>query len=399
MGLGKTSIAIAVAIKSSSKTLIVCPAYLQQTWQEEINKFVENPKVKIIKSVEEYEKDIDFYIVSYTSILKSHYIFEHIDMVICDECTALKNHKAKRSKNFEKYILEHKPKRLLLLSGTPIKNSVKEWHNLLRLIWHGGKYPEFNDFGIKSKSHRKSSDIGWYAFINTFCNKDSSFWGTKWTGYKKENLPYLSKLLRPVYIRKRASQVLDLPKIVNKTIKIGKKSKLDKKLKEAWDNWRKNNKDLAHATIKAESALKKTDSTIELAKEIASQGEKVIIFTDHIESAKRLSAELKASLIMGSTPTDQRQLRIDNFNSNSANFLVGTIGAMSTGFTINSACHMIFNDISWVPADLMQAKKRNHRIGQTRTCFYYYILLSDIDYQIFQTVLEKTKEISGVINV
>jgi SNF2 family DNA or RNA helicase len=72
-------------------------------------------------------------------------------------------------------------------------------------------------------------------------------------------------------------------------------------------------------------------------------------------------------------------------------FIVATIGSMSVGVNLQAANYMVFNDYPWVPADLAQAEKRIHRIGQKSNCFYYYIFSSGVDENIFQTILDKLK--------
>lgn len=389
MGLGKTLIAIAVALETSKHTLIVVPAYLQENWAKEIEKFCgDSVKVQIVKSVlEACSKDVNFYIVSFTSFMKAHKTFPDIDMVIADEAVALKNPKAKRTKEFDSMVKTHRPKRLLLMSGTPVRNNVIEFWQLLKLIWYGGKYPQFDKY--------RRSD---YSFKWQFCNREH-VWADKFKFVGLRNKKELSQLIRPIYIRKRSSEVLDLPKTVNRTIKLGKTSKLDKEISEAWEKFLKDNNELAFSSIKAKSALYKVKATVELAKEIMEGGHKVVIFTCHRESAAQLSESLDAPLITGSVPSSKRSKIIEQYQSRDRGGLVGTVGAMSTGFTITSATHMIFNDLPWVPTDMAQAKKRIHRIGQTETCFYHYIISSDIDYQIYQTILNKTKTIMEVINV
>jgi SNF2 family DNA or RNA helicase len=62
---------------------------------------------------------------------------------------------------------------------------------------------------------------------------------------------------------------------------------------------------------------------------------------------------------------------------------------MSVGVNLTSCHHMVFNDAPWVPADMAQAEGRIHRIGQSRSCFYYYILASRVDQRIFRTLAAK----------
>ena len=58
---------------------------------------------------------------------------------------------------------------------------------------------------------------------------------------------------------------------------------------------------------------------------------------------------------------------------------------------------MVFNDLSWIPANNVQAKKRIHRIGQEDDCTYHYIYGSRIDQMIGKQLREKEKIINKVL--
>jgi SNF2 family DNA or RNA helicase len=69
---------------------------------------------------------------------------------------------------------------------------------------------------------------------------------------------------------------------------------------------------------------------------------------------------------------------------------------MSTGFTLTATNRVVFNDLSWCPADNEQAEKRIHRIGQTKDCYVVHIVSQGIDRKIAQVLQEKQKTIKKV---
>jgi len=69
--------------------------------------------------------------------------------------------------------------------------------------------------------------------------------------------------------------------------------------------------------------------------------------------------------------------------------LAATIGSLSVGVTLTAARHVVFNDLSWVPGDNLQAEKRIHRIGQKNACTAHYIEASETDAYIRKTLEEK----------
>ena len=370
MGLGKTLVGLATCAKANTgKVLIVCPAFLVPNWQSEIEKFMSDPT--------------PFEVVSYNGL-------KHIDMseygaLIVDEAHGFKNLQAKRTKLLHKLIAEHKPKRLMLLTGTPIKNDVTEFFSLLRLCWLGGKYPEFDIYG--NSFHR---------FANTFSNKKVTPWATKYEGLK--NVERLKELLAPVYIRRRAEDVLDLPPEVDREVLFSERDSLDSQLASAWDNY-EGTKSKNFSTGKAISALAKVAYTVEFVKENIEEMGKVVIFTDHVQSAKNLYSELHdygAHFVTGGTLASKRSEYVSSINGGDARVLISTIGSLSVGVNLTGVNHMIFNDLPWVPADISQARKRIHRIGQKNTCFYYYILASRIDQAIVRTLDKKRKVLEAM---
>ena len=79
--------------------------------------------------------------------------------------------------------------------------------------------------------------------------------------------------------------------------------------------------------------------------------------------------------------------------------IVATIGAFSVGVNLTKANHLVFNDISWVPADNEQALKRIHRIGQERACTIHYVVGGHVDKFILDKVRSKMKIINSVTGV
>jgi len=135
MGLGKTIQGISVSLSTQLPTLVVCPAYLKLTWLNEFEKFsVDKLKIKVL-TAGDYgaDGDEDVIIGSYSTINKFVELFGWAGLIIADESHYLKNPNTKRSKAFIKGIEDNRPERLILLSGTPIKNGSIEWYTPIYL--------------------------------------------------------------------------------------------------------------------------------------------------------------------------------------------------------------------------------------------------------------------------
>lgn len=370
MGLGKSLIAIATALESGvDKVLIVCPAYLVPNWEAELEKCTTLPE--------------RFETVSYASLGKAISTFGEYKFVIFDEAHYLKNLKSLRTTRAHKLVKKHRPRYLLALTGTPIKNKVPEFYSLLRLCYYGNRYPRFEKY-FKS----------FWLFCHKFCNKviknEGGYTRTSFEGLR--NVSELKELVKPVYIRKRTKDVIDLPEMVDVDVVFNEKSDLDEHLKVTWEAYEGKKAAKTFASGKAVSALAKCKYTAKYVMENLEAMEKVVIFTDHIQAAKTLSEAIEGSCyVTGSTPSKDRVDYVDRINRGDIKVLVATIGSLSTGFNITGVNHMIINDYPWVPAELNQAKKRINRIGQLKTCFYYFMFVSSFDRTIWRTLKKKNK--------
>lgn len=95
---------------------------------------------------------------------------------------------------------------------------------------------------------------------------------------------------------------------------------------------------------------------------------------------------------------EKRNELVTKFQNGQLDVLVCTVGAASTGLTLTRSNLVVFNDIPWVPADLVQARKRIHRISQERQSRCVYIVGSKVDDNIIKTIRSKEKVISAVVD-
>jgi SNF2 family DNA or RNA helicase len=339
MGLGKTIVALSAIADTAKRALIICPAFLKQNWYDEASKFVD---------------DYNLHIISYSQLHKLD-LTDQFDFVVCDEAHYIKNPKAKRSQRVFNYIKanSHIIKHVMLLTGTPIKNRVPDIWSLLSICHLGGQYT--------FPYHRL-----YMKFCETFCYERSfEINGTrviKYEGIKKAKIPELKEILKPVYFRRRISDVsLNLPKQIRKNLNLPiNKPTFNYKLQQIFDeNGVGEVKSAAFASVKAGNALVKTKFTVDLAKDIIEQGSKVVIFTDHVASAQDIASHLNCTAITGELDVDTRNIIVASFkNQESSRVIVETTGALSVGVNLTVANYMIFNDIPWVPSDIAQAEKR-----------------------------------------
>lgn len=245
----------------------------------------------------------------------------------------------------------------------------------------------------------------YYGFARYFCKAEQlklrgrTIW--KFHGVKEEKLPELKGLLKGKMIRFLVKEVLgELPPMTRQDVPLeimmpaGEEDALAKTF-GAYLSGRKSD-----IKAKTASAALKAAGTATYCRELMEGGSgPLLIFTDHLESAAILARSLGAGVLLatGETPVEERMKMVDRFQTGKIPALVATIGALSVGVTLTAARHVVFNDLSWVPADNLQAEKRIHRIGQKDACFAHYIEATATDRYIKKTLFEKMETIQKVI--
>jgi hypothetical protein len=147
MGLGKTLQAIAAItqnhiLNKNSRSLIVCPTSLLYNWKEELNKF--NPKLRAIvidgipnqrKKLLEKMGEFDVVITSYTLLQKDIETYAQVPFsyAVLDEAQHIKNRGTRNAKSVKMIQASHR----LILTGTPIENSLDELWSLMDYLMPG----------------------------------------------------------------------------------------------------------------------------------------------------------------------------------------------------------------------------------------------------------------------
>lgn len=79
--------------------------------------------------------------------------------------------------------------------------------------------------------------------------------------------------------------------------------------------------------------------------------------------------------IDGSTPPASRQELVQQFQRRpEVKLAVLSIKAAGVGLTLTAASLVVFGELTWTPADIIQAEDRAHRIGQVDTVHVRFLL-------------------------
>jgi len=171
MGLGKTLQAIIAITQSKLKhpkeiSIVVCPTSLVYNWKEEIAKF--NPKLKSLavdgtptqrKKLQTDLTNFDVIITSYTLLQKDIDFYKTIPFgyAILDEAQHIKNRMTRNAKSVKMIQAVHR----LILTGTPLENSLEELWSLFDFLMPGllSSYDRFVEKYIRNPSKSNGKNL------------------------------------------------------------------------------------------------------------------------------------------------------------------------------------------------------------------------------------------------
>jgi len=369
MGLGKTFCATEKMKELDAPlTLIVCPKSLIDTWKQHLrvyyfclsisdlsnikNKISDNAKIAIINYDLVWRRPELLKLKNYTLIL--------------DESSYIKNERSKRAK----FIMKMKPDNIILLSGTPTGGKYEELYSQARLL--GWK--------ITKKAY-------WENYVETVDMNVGGFKIKKVVGYK--NTERLKRKFREhgaVFMK--TEDVFSLPEQIDIRIAC-KKPNLYKKfqrnhLVEIDGKELVGDTPLTRMLYSRQLASQYNEDKINKLKElIEGTNDRLIIFynfQEELEVIKSLTNR-PMSFVNGTT----KDLEAYEQEKDSITLIQYQAGSM--GLNLQKANKIIYFSLTLSAEQWLQSKKRTNRIGQTKTCFYYYLLTTDsIDEQILETL-------------
>ena len=407
-GLGKTKESIDIAIGRKlrdgvQKCLIICGVNsTKYNWEKEIeihsneeSTIIDGTKIKRLKALEEWRLNNKFFGIINIEALRQADILHDLQkiapqMIILDEIHKCKNPQSIQGKAI--HLLNAKYK--IGLTGTPMQNKIIDVYNPLK--WIGVEKRNF--FVFRNR----------YCILGPFKNI---------VGYR--NVPEIHSILNRNMLRRLKNEVLDLPPKIYKTeyVEMSNKQKfLYRQNKESilemlnmGINIPDNPLTLLMTLRKITGGLLTNDNPKlerleELIEDIQEEGKKVIIFSDYKEVTKLLQEKLSKNYnvlyIDGDTDIKTRQLLVERFqNSNKDNIIIGTLGAMGTGLTLNKAEYVIFYDKNYNPTENEQAEDRSHRIGtENKVNIISLVVKNSVDERIEKLLKEKKKAIDEVVD-
>lgn len=370
MGLGKTFVGSEKLWELNTPfNLVICQKSQIDYWIEHFKKYY--PEYKVIRYdkqlIEKIPED-SILVINYESAWRRPQLKQLRNFtLLLDESSKIKNESSKQTK----FILELKPDCVILLSGTPIAGKYEElWSQCRLLDWNISKDLFYKQFVVQEWNDRNQR----YEII----------------GYK--NIDRLKKKLRQHgAIFMKTDEVFDLPKINEITVKI--KSTKEYKQFEKDHIIEINGELLVGDTAAAKKMYLRqlagvyNSNKLQYVKDlIDSTNDRIIIFYNFKKEYEVLKSLTDKPI--ATVNGDVKDLSAYEQYENSVTLIQYQAGAM--GLNLQKANKIVYFTLTDKSELFEQSKKRIHRIGQDRPCFYYYLLTEgSIEWRMLEVLKER----------
>lgn len=373
MGLGKTFVGSEKLKELNADiNLIICQKSKLQDWYEHFKTYYPEYSTFIYSKTREIPSN-SVVIINYDLVWRRPKLsqIENFTLML-DESSMIKNPTSKRTK----FILKLKAENVILLSGTPCGGKYEELHTQCKLL----------GWNISKKLY-------WQQYIKSINMDVGGFKIPKVTGYK--NVERLKqKLHEHGSVFMKTEEVFDLPeqveipKIIENT-KEYKKFKKDR-LITINDTELVGDTSLTKMLYLRQLASQYNPNKLNALKDLLESTEdRVIIFynfTEEMEQIKDLCIKLEkpVSIVNGQTKD------LKNYKSKDNTVVLVQYQAGAMGLNLQLSNKIIYYSLPLASELFEQSKKRTHRIGQTRTCMYWYLITKgSIEEQICETLKER----------
>lgn len=380
MGLGKTVMTIAAVLAAGSRALVVGPANVLYNWADEIERFTD--EVPAIYHERRFFGNLRsrFIVTTYDALRTLDPADAQVrgrDVLVLDEAHYVRNPDTQRAR----LVKDMPQKRRILLTGTPLVNSLEDYYELLSHV-DARRFASRTDF-------RRDWTV------------DPALWN-RYAEVRNVAAEYLHRATRDVMLRRRKSEVLaELPERV---ISASRHELAPADLRayrqletKAVETLREGKSDVAvfaalHA-LRHHLAVARVPAVLERTQELLAADERVVVYSHYLEPLEKLATALGpvAARLDGSTPPKRRQEIARTLGQEGGpRVILAQMEAGGIGLNFTAARYVLFVHFGWTPAVHAQAMDRVHRIGQDRTVFVeFFVTPETIDERIVRILLRK----------
>jgi SNF2 family DNA or RNA helicase len=405
MGLGKTlqtltwiSLSRTDPLAAGKPALVVCPTSLVQNWNAEAEKFVPHLKRLVVSganrasSFDEIKK-ADLVITSYALLqrdIDTAYRGVEFSVTVLDEAQHIKNRQTRNAKS----VKELKSVCKLVLTGTPVENSVSDVWSIFDFLLPGylGDYESFKvnteqpiaDGGEPAREAQMKLHYKLNPFILRRLKKEVA-----------KDLP--DKIVKVSYCQMSPEQERHYNSILEQTrreisdmVKEQGFSKAKFAIFASLTRLRqvachlalfKDYRERHPESVMSDELSGKLEAFFELLDEAIGGGHRILVFSQFVQMLSILRAKLeergvKYCYLDGSTKNRLQECVKFNKDESIPLFLI-SLHAGGTGLNLTGADMVVHFDPWWNPAVEDQATDRAHRIGQKKTVYVVKMIASN----------------------
>lgn len=385
MGLGKTFVGSEKLHQLNKRAnLLICQKSLISMW---INHFKTYYKYQVFDGTKStqlnqvlnsYEKLRPFVlIINYDLVfrrdLKS--VFRHDFTLMLDESSMIQNEKTKRAK----YILKMHPDNIILLSGTPTS----------------GKYER-----LWSQAHLLGWNITKSKYNKIYVNWDTMYLGIQKFKVVNKDHPYKNvqrlkrKLREHGAVFMKTEDVFELPEQNFIPIKVKQSSNYRKFLKDKYLEF--DSQELLGDTaltyllgLRQLSGMYSKEKLDRLSDLIDSTEDRLIIFYNFERELDEI-VKIAKNKIRPISIVNGKTKNLTNYETKDDSITLIQYQAGSMGLNLQKANKIVYFTPPQQSELYEQSKKRIHRIGQERSCFYYNLIVEkSVEERIYRALKER----------
>jgi uncharacterized Zn finger protein/superfamily II DNA or RNA helicase len=411
MGLGKTVQSIAVLLRLreegllQDRCLIVAPAALLENWERELNRFA--PSLQVIRyhgASRRLAGEAQVFLTTYqTAVRDAAQLQKHpFSLLIVDEAHLMKNAETRGARTIKQLRSQYR----LALSGTPVENRLEDLRSLFDFILPGylGTAAQFKEeyripievLRQKEKAAALRKITGPFllrrlktdrAIIPDLPEKISV---NEYAALEKEQAALYEGIVAETMEKSETLDPKDRPSLVLALLTA---------LKQVCDHPRVYDKESPPVSRLSGKAL----LLLTLLQEILANREKVLIFSQYVETLACLQSIIQNELgegtliYHGGLTQKERSEAIRRFQDEGAFriFLV-SLKAGGLGLNLTAASRVIHYDLWYNPAVENQATDRVFRIGQKRNVFVHRFITKNSFEEKIDIMLRDKRELADM---
>lgn len=425
MGTGKTTaILLGLAIEATNRTnemrtVILCPKnVIHSAWMAD-GVYFPHLKMQPVHGIGPAERELliggslaDVFVTTYELFRadSGKYLNAGINRIVVDESSKIKNHKAKTSQIVHGF--SDRMRSVWCLSGEPAPNSEIEYWSQMRAVapalvgssfW---RWAHTYFQALKKDIRGKEVIIGWRVIPERWATFMQAMKQYTWAldSDDVQDLPEqiditvsveMTSRQRSAYIGVEDELVLDVGDGTELDVKAQAKLMKTRQIANGWAYSDRDDGDRIVTTY----GSTKLEAIVDLIEELIAQGEQIVVWIEFTHDVNLIADACfdrwPYRILDGRTKNAAAD--IADFQNHKVDILICHPASVGHGVTFTAARYAIFYSLSYSSEQHNQAKKRTHRMGQDRKCFYYYLTTKGTVETVVVAALQEKRNVSKAV--